>query len=128
MPDHRQGAPPVSVARGRWIVWIRRVVSTVVVAWVIGSTASAAMRWDATLTRPPGFARGLLHGALMPLAWPTLLAGQDQSIYAERNAGRTYKLGYSMGVNVCGLAFFGWFFTRLRRWTRPARAVPDSPI
>jgi len=84
----------------------------------VGTGSSAAMRWDSRIATPPGFGRGLLHGALMPLAWPTLLAGRDQTVYAERNEGRPYKLGYSMGVNVCGLAFFGWFFARIRKWTR----------
>lgn len=84
----------------------------------MGTGSSAAMRWDSRIATPPGFGRGLLHGALMPLAWPTLLAGRDQTVYAERNEGRPYKLGYSMGVNVCGLTFFGWFFARLRKWTR----------
>jgi hypothetical protein len=102
----------------RLAVWAGRVLATVVVALAVGWTASAAMRWDATFTQPPGFGRGLVHGALMPIAWPTLLAGRDQTIYAEPNSGRTYKLGYSLGVNACGAAFFGWFFTRLRRWSR----------
>ena len=54
----------------------------------------------------------------MPLAWPALLGGADQSIYSERNSGRTYKLGYSLGVNVCGAVFFGWGFWRFNRWRR----------
>lgn len=80
------------------------------------------MRADARLSERPGFTRGLLHGALMPLAWPGLLVGHDQMIYAQVNSGRSYKLGYSMGVNVCGALFFGWSFTRLRRWTARHRA------
>ena len=53
----------------------------------------------------------------MPLAWPGLLVGRDQIIYAAANSGRLYKLGYSLGVNLCGAAFFGWSYGRLRRWT-----------
>lgn len=68
------------------------------------------MRADARLAEPPGLFRGMLHGAMMPVAWPTLLVGHDQEIYAQRNRGRTYKLGYSMGVNLSGLVFFGWLF------------------
>jgi uncharacterized transporter YbjL len=113
-----QGTPAIGRPGIRWGTWFRRAAATVLVALAVGTTSSAAMRWDATFQQPPGFGRGLLHGALMPLAWPTLLAGRDQTIYSERNLGRTYKMGYSMGVNVCGMAFFGWFFTRLRRWTR----------
>ena len=87
----------------------RRLV-TVAVALVIAWACGAAMRADARLATPPGFFRGLLHGGMMPVAWPTLLVGQDQEIYAARNEGRTYKLGYSMGVNLSGLIFFGWLF------------------
>lgn len=99
----------------RWRRWVVQLLTGVAVALCIGWTAGAALRADARFTTPPGFGRGLLHGALMPLAWPSLLAGHDQEIYASHNRGRTYKLGYSMGVNACGAAFFGWFFARVRR-------------
>ena len=55
----------------------------------------------------------MLHGAMMPVAWPALLAGHDQEIYAQVNSGVTYKLGYSLGVNASGLFFFGWLFLSL---------------
>ena len=68
----------------------------------------------------------LLHGALMPLALPNLLVGRDVPIYAEHNTGRTYKLGYTAGVNGCGLLFFGFFFRRLARWRRRAGPKPHT--
>lgn len=73
--------------------------------------------------RPAGFCQGMLHGALMPCALPNLLLGQDVSIYAERNSGRTYKLGYTVGVNACGAIFFGFFFWRINRWMKKGRAL-----
>jgi hypothetical protein len=57
-----------------------------------------------------GFAHGLLHGAIMPMAFPALVGGRDVVIYAEKNSGRTYKLGYTIGINLCGLAVFGTAF------------------
>jgi len=51
---------------------------------------------------PRVFGRGVLHGALMPGALPNLLVGKDVTIYAPNNTGRTYKLGYTVGVNGCG--------------------------
>jgi hypothetical protein len=78
-------------------------------------------RGSARLERQPepaGFGNGLLHGALMPMAMPNLLLGQDVTIYASRNRGRSYKLGYTVGVNACGLLFFSlgvWRVKRLRR-------------
>jgi len=74
---------------------------------------------------PAGFARGMVHGALMPCALPNLLAGNDVAIYAENNTGRTYKLGYTVGVNGCGAIFFGIFFWRVNRWRK--RSPPRNP-
>lgn len=96
--------------------WGKRLAGALLVAVLIGWGVEAAMRVDSHMATPAGFGRGLLHGALMPLAWPTLLAGRDQEIYAPSNSGRSYKLGYSLGVNVCGAAFFGWAYSRWRRW------------
>jgi hypothetical protein len=47
--------------------------------------------------------------------------GQDVSIYQTDNTGRTYKLGYTLGVNACGLIFFSIFFWRLSRLRRLLR-------
>ena len=73
-----------------------------------------------------GFKRGLLHGALMPCALPSLLVGRDVTIYAANNTGRTYKLGYTAGVNGCGAVFFGFFYWRLNRWRRRSREPRDD--
>jgi hypothetical protein len=73
---------------------------------------------------PAGFARGVLHGALMPCALPQLLLGKDVTIYAEPNTGRTYKLGYTVGVNGCGAVFFGFFYWRFNRWRKARTATP----
>lgn len=71
--------------------------------------------------RVPGFGWGMAHGACMPMALPALLMGQDVSIFAPRNTGRGYKLGYIAGINLCGLVFFGGAF-----W-KPGRPVPPEP-
>lgn len=88
----------------------------------------------------PGFALGMLHGALMPMALPSLLLGKDVPIYASKNLGRRYKVGYIAGINVCGFLFFGLAFMRpprrgfktsgsgARESHRPAhRSSRDSP-
>lgn len=69
-------------------------------------------------SRAAGFVEGLMHGALMPIAMPNLLVGNDVTIYAANNTGRTYKLGYTVGVNGCGALFFGVFYWRVNRWRR----------
>jgi len=62
-----------------------------------------------------GFGYGMLHGALMPVALPSLAMGQEVEIYAANNSGRPYKLGYIVGINLCGLVFFGSAFWRPKR-------------
>ncbi len=61
-----------------------------------------------------GFGYGMIHGALMPMALPSLVLGHDVLIYAPNNNGRLYKLGYTVGINICGLVFFGLAFARPR--------------
>jgi hypothetical protein len=60
----------------------------------------------------PGFRLGVLHGALMPVALPTLLMGKDVPIFSRSPVGRLYKIGYIAGINLCGMIFFGAAFWR----------------
>jgi hypothetical protein len=64
--------------------------------------------------RVAGFHMGVMHGALMPAALPTLLLGKDFPIYAPNNIGRGYNIGYILGINACGTLFFGLGFWRPR--------------
>jgi len=70
-----------------------------------------------------GFSYGVVHGGLMPMALPSLLMGQDVEIFASNNSGRGYKLGYIVGINLCGLIFFGSAFWRPR--VRQVDSVDD---
>jgi hypothetical protein len=98
------------------------VAAALAFAWLCG----VALRADSRLANPPGLFRGMLHGAVMPMAWPALLTGSNQEVYAEKNSGRMYKLGYSLGVNVSGLIFFGWLFLGLSSLrTTPQRKKPE---
>ena len=111
MPSSEQApsslTPPV---RRHWVI---RFAIMAVTAYLFAWACGVAMKADSKLTTPPGLFRGMLHGAMMPVAWPALLAGHDQEIYAQVNSGMTYKLGYSLGVNASGLFFFGWLFLSL---------------
>jgi hypothetical protein len=64
------------------------------------------------------FKIGIVHGALMPAAFPGLLLGHDLPIYAPNNSGRNYKLGYIVGINACGTVFFGLAFWGMARKPR----------
>jgi hypothetical protein len=94
---------------------LRRLVFLIALGFAIGWVLNRA---EAALERraePAGFMRGVVQGALMPMALPNLVFGNDVAIYSVHNTGRTYKLGYTLGVNTCGLIFFGFFFWRVRR-------------
>jgi hypothetical protein len=65
--------------------------------------------------RVAGFHLGVIQGALMPAALPSLLMGKDLPIYAPNNIGRGYKIGFLVGINFCGTVFFGIAFWRPRK-------------
>ena len=117
--------PNIEVAkRGkrRWVVLVR-LFAILSVAWLLGWL----LHRSAGDLFPPGeragLGRGILHGALMPLAMPNLIVGNDVTIYAPLNTGRGYKLGYTVGVNGCGLVFFYYFSWRIRHWRRSLAAI-----
>ena len=102
----------------RFLRWARTVVLVLIFAICVGSILKRTATALNHNSKPAGFARGVLHGALMPLALPNLVVGNDVPIYAEHNTGVNYKLGYTLGVNVCGAIFFGLFYWRLNRMRR----------
>ncbi len=116
MSSDGQPPPPAAPA---WKRWLKGAVLSLVRLVGVGLIFGWAYTWAApAVYRPdtlPGFWRGAAHGALMPVALPSLLLGKDAPIYAERNAGRPYKIGYIAGINACGFVFFGLSFWRPRR-------------
>ena len=109
----------VSKLRPWLVAGLQRAVRLV----VLGVLLALFYAWGAPRFYPAAgvadFWRGTLHGALMPMALPALLAGRDVPIYAERNTGRPYKLGYIAGINVCGFVVFGMLFLRPRGSQKP---------
>ena len=90
-----------------------RIAGFVFMAFLMGAAMDLSAR-HARPDKPAGFCWGVIHGALMPTAMPTLFVGRDVTIYAPFNTGVSYKLGYTMGVNGCGAIFFGLAFWRPR--------------
>ncbi|MBI3877006.1 MAG: hypothetical protein HY300_13805 [Verrucomicrobia bacterium] len=117
----------VSLA-GRCGKLLVRVAGVLLLAVIIGWLLQRSMRALEHSGAPAGFARGLLHGAMMPAALPNLLVGRDVPIYAANNTGLTYKLGYTMGVNGCGAIFFGFFYWRVGRWRKGQQLANAPPI
>ena len=118
MSSTQAKAPGLGHRLGRLV--LRLAVIAVVFSGFILVVQRSSQSFDRS-TEPADFTRGVLHGALMPLALPNLAIGQDVTIYAPSNTGRLYKLGYTVGVNGCGLIFFGFFFWRLNRLRKRLR-------
>lgn len=110
MPTQDKAALP-----GWLITLFKRATVLIVAGFAISWVLNRAERALEHRHELAGFAHGVLQGALMPIALPNLVLGKDVTIYAEHNTGRPYKIGYTMGVNGCGLVFFGFFFWRVRK-------------
>ena len=95
---------------------ITRAAAWLVIAFTIGWVLNRLGHHFDRDGHTAGFGRGFVQGALMPMALPNLAFGSDVNIYTTNNSGVHYKLGYTAGVNACGMLFFGVFFWRLRRW------------
>ena len=92
--------------------WLRKALALIVAGVIFGFAYDwASPRFYRPDTKA-NFWLGTLHGALMPIALPSLLIGKDVPIYAPDNTGRPYKLGYIAGINLCGLIFFGLAFRK----------------
>lgn len=110
-------AKVTAASPARWKILLR-LAGVLAVAMLIGVSLHRVSTVLERSPAPAGFVRGVTQGALMPLAFPNLLVGNDVTIYAPNNTGRTYKLGYTFGVNACGAVFFGFFFWRVNRWRK----------
>ena len=112
---------PAHAARVRR--WLKAGLQRAVRLAVLGVLLALFYAWGAPRFYPAegaaGFWHGTLHGALMPMALPALLGGRDVPIYAERNTGRPYKLGYIAGINACGFVVFGLLFLSPRKPVPP---------
>jgi len=105
-----------------------RLVIAILVTVMFGRVLQYSVRLSQRNGRVAGFATGVAHGALMPCGLPMLLVGKDLPIYAERNTGRPYKLGYTLGVNLCGAVFFGSVYWRLGRWRKLAQDIQSEGL
>jgi hypothetical protein len=103
---------PAQIYAARRKLWLKKIayflIASMLLGWFYGWATPRAFPKNTTF----GFGYGMLHGALMPLALPSLIMGQDVEIFAPGEVGRIYKIGYICGINVCGLSFFGPLFWR----------------
>ena len=124
MPDTQA---PLRIA-GIPVTTILRKAATLIVVGVIFGWVYA---WASPQVFPrevkAGLGYGMVHGALMPMALPSLLIGKDVEIYAANNSGRFYKVGYIVGINLCGLVFFGSAFWSPGKKKSATKTVPGEP-
>ena len=103
--------------------WLKRSLITATRLLIIGVLLGWLYAWASPWAYPRegtlGLGYGCVHGALMPMALPSLVMGHDVEIFARNHSGRSYKLGYIIGINVCGLVFFGSAFWSPRK--KPAK-------
>ncbi len=119
MSDASQSGLCCGLTLGQWVKKIVVFAVTILLlSWLYGWASPRAYPTD----RPLGFGHGALHGALMPMALPSLVLGGDVPIFAANNTGRPYKIGYIFGINACGLLVFGSAF-----WKPGKQAGPASP-
>ena len=104
--------------------WAKKSLITAARLLAIGLLLGWLYGWASPKVYPTesklGFGYGCVHGALMPMALPSLVMGYDVEIFAPNHSGRGYKLGYILGINICGLVFFGSAF-----WS-PKKRVKES--
>src|ERR1043165_9152274 len=90
--------------------WVKKIVVFALTILLLSWFYAWASPWAYPKDRSLGFGHGALHGALMPMALPSLVTGQNVEIFAANNSGRPYKIGYIVGINLCGLLVFGSAF------------------
>jgi hypothetical protein len=99
--------------------WGRQIVVKITILTLLCLVLGFLQGWAASRFYRPdyvaGFHVGMVQGALMPAALPALLMGKDVPIYAAANVGRLYKIGYILGINICGTLFFGVAMWQSRR-------------
>jgi hypothetical protein len=110
-------------------LWQFLVVKTVLICAFVGLLVYLqgwASRNSYNSENEADFKMGILHGVLMPAAFPGLLAGHDLPIYAPNNTGRNYKIGYILGINTCGTVFFGLAYWGMGRKPRKISTASHS--
>ena len=100
--------------------WSRKVLLFVITIFLLSWFYGWASPRAYPTTRTLGFGHGVLHGALMPMALPSLLLGKDVEIFATNNSGRPYKIGYIAGINLCGFLVFGSLFWKPKKASSPS--------
>jgi len=115
---------PAQMPAARRKLWFKKIATFLIASMLLGWFYGRVSPWAFPKNKTSGFGYGMLHGAMMPMALPSLVMGKDVEIFATDNSGRLYKIGYICGINLCGLAFFGPIFWRPKSKTGDHKNQP----
>jgi hypothetical protein len=104
-----------STSSPKWGYKVIKIIALTLFSLALGFGYDRAAPRTYGPERVAGFFTGMMHGALMPAALPTLVFGKALPIYAQNNVGRGYNIGFILGLNTCGTLFFGIAFWHPRR-------------
>lgn len=65
---------------------------------VVGSCAKQQDLSNCLSGQPESFFPGLIHGLISPIAFLSMLLGDDVTIYSANNDGKWYALGFIIGT------------------------------
>jgi hypothetical protein len=94
---------------------LKKAANLIIVGTIVGFVYGWVSPHMFPANKEMGFSFGVLHGAMMPIALPSLVMGKNVDIFSANNNGRAYKIGYICGINLCGLLFFGTAFLNPKR-------------
>ena len=115
MPIPAPNQNAASTSAPKWGYKVIKIIALTLFSLALGFGYDRAAPRTYAPERVAGFFTGMMHGALMPAALPTLVFGKDLPIYAQNNVGRGYNIGFILGLNTCGTLFFGIAFWHPRR-------------
>ena len=93
----------LSRGRGREACSAGRVRLLALLATLPLAACAATQTAAAVAPTAPGFALGLWHGFIFPVAWVVSLFAPKVAIYAVPNNGGWYDFGYFLGIVVFGV-------------------------
>ena len=110
MPIPAPDQNAASTSSPKWGYKVIKIIALTLFSLALGFGYDRAAPRTYEPERVAGFFTGMMHGALMPAALPTLVFGKALPIYAQNNVGRGYNIGFILGLNTCGTFFFGIAF------------------
>ena len=110
MPTLAPNQDAASTSSPKWRQQAIKIAALTLFSLALGFGYDRATRRSYGPEHAADFFTGMMHGAFMPAALPTLVFGKELPIYAPNNVGRGYNIGFILGLNTCGTLFFGIAF------------------